>query len=209
MASKAKNRYYAYLIPGGARAVVEGWTACEKAVSGVPGARYKGFTSNAEASSWLKAGATYESRPAKALRVREKLVPGIYFDAGTGRGDGVEISVTDEKGVDLLHKVLPKTKINKHGKHLVSGDVTNNYGELLACLHAMEVATQLGVKRIFGDSKLVVEYWSKGAFKEKELPAKTVSLIEKVIEARKQFENIGGIVGRVSGDDNPADLGFH
>jgi ribonuclease HI len=204
--SKVKNRYFAYFVPGGAQGVVEGWNACERVTSGVSGARYKGFASHGDALTWLKAGAAYEARPP---RQKAKLHTGIYFDAGTGRGDGVEISVTDETGKNLLHQSLPKAKVNKHGKHLVPGAVTNNYGELLACLHAIAVATKMEVTRIFGDSKLVVEYWSKGIFKEKDLPKKTVSLIHKVVKARRAFEKIGGSVGRVSGDDNPADLGFH
>ena len=41
-----------------------------------------------------------------AAKPRPTLEPGIYFDAGTGRGAGVEISVTDEQGKNLLHKAL-------------------------------------------------------------------------------------------------------
>ena len=201
-----KTKYYAYVIPSGGRGIVDGWAACEKKESGVSGARDKGFTSREEAEAWLRAGAAYEIRPP---RVRAKLKKGIYFDAGTGRGDGVEISVTDEKGEDLLREAMPKGKINRFGKHLVPGGVTNNYGELLACKYAIRIAKKHKMNRIFGDSKLVLAHWSRGVFKEKNLPKKTVVLIREVAVLRSAFEKSGGKFSHISGADNPADLGFH
>ena len=41
------------------------------------------------------------------------------------------------------------------------------------------------------------------------LPLETVELIKKVKQAREEFEKNGGIIEYVSGDYNPADLGFH
>jgi ribonuclease HI len=138
------------------------------------------------------------------------LETGIYFDAGTGRGNGVEISVTDERGTDLLGYVLAKKLINRHGKHKVRGRaVTNNYGELLACKYALQLALKRGAKKIFGDSRLVVDFWSLGIVKRKELPERTVRLADEVVKLRREFEVNGGVVIHISGDDNPADLGFH
>jgi len=145
----------------------------------------------------------------RGLRVIKSL-PGVYFDAGTGRGNGVEISVTDEKGKNLLHKVVAEKKLNAFGKHLVArGSATNNYGELLALKYALQIAKKERQKKIFGDSKLVIEYWSRWRIKKRELSAETVSLAEEVAELRAAFEVQGGVVQRISGDHNPADLGFH
>lgn len=210
MAAK-KNQYYAYLVPAGAKTVsgvAVSWPACEKIVSGRPGARYKGFVSRADAEAWLAQGAAYAAKPPAP-----KLLPGVYFDAGTGRGDGVEISVTDEHGKNLLHKAVPKSALNRFGKHNVrtqsGGDATNNYGELLALRYALGIASTAGVKKVFGDSKLVIEYWSRWKIKRKDLPAETVALADEVSRAREAFEAAGGTVARISGDHNPADLGFH
>jgi ribonuclease HI len=220
-----KKKYYAYLVPSfGARVsgssasksasvstsksgIADDWNACEKLVSGKVGARFKGFEKRSDAEAWLADGAMYESKLAKP---RPKLEPGIYFDAGTGRGDGVEISVTDEHGKNLLHKAISRGELNKFGKHLV-GDAaaTNNYGELLALHYALEIAHKERVKRIFGDSKLVIDYWSKWHIKRKELPQETVALADEVSRAREIFEKTGGTMRRISGDYNPADLGFH
>ena len=79
----------------------------------------------------------------------------------------------------------------------------------MACEYALKLSIKKGIKKIFGDSKLVIEYWSRGFIKRKDLPVATVKLADKVAKLRKKFESQGGEGGRVSGDDNPADLGFH
>ena len=201
---KSKKKYYAYVLSSGKSGIVGDWNSCEKKVSGEKGAKYKGFETKEEASKWLFLGAKYEIKELKEFET------GIYFDAGTGRGDGVEISVTNEKGKDLLHKAVSKDKINDFGKHLIkNNDATNNYGELLAFYYALLIAEKENIKNIFGDSRLVIDYWSKWKAKKNELKKETVDLIYKVAKLREEFEKNGGIVKRISGDHNPADLGFH
>lgn len=195
-----EKKYYAYILPSGQSAVVTTWAECESAVRGQKGARYKSFKTKGEAEEWLSGGALYG--------IKKELPEGIYFDAGTGRGEGVEISVTDKEGADLLSSAMPKGLINNHGKHLLPGGKTNNYGELLACFYAVKIAEKKKFKNIFGDSALVIDYWSKG-FIKKEVGAETVELAKKVALMRREFEASGGKIERVSGDDNPADLGFH
>lgn len=194
-----KRKYYAY-IANGLSGVAESWDECKEIVSGVAGAKFKSFESFKEAELWLDAGADYK---VKHIGLKE----GIYFDAGTGAGQGVEASVTDEKGNNLLDKILPKASINERGKQLLNG-ATNNFGELLACKYALEIALKLGVKEIFGDSKLIIDYWSKGYIK-KDLPEETIDLAMEVKKLRYKFEKEGGKVEHVSGGRNPADLGFH
>jgi viroplasmin and RNaseH domain-containing protein len=203
-----KQKYYAYFVPQtGACGVTEDWSKCEAKVKGKTGARFKAFDSKSDAEAWLLGGAVYEP---KAMKPIPKLKPGIYFDAGTGRGAGVEVSVTDEKGKNLLHKALSKKDLNRFGKHRVQDDAaTNNYGELLALRYALTIAKKLKVKKIFGDSKLVIDYWSKWHMKRKALPEETVELAGKVARMREAFEKRGGAVARITGDYNPADLGFH
>ena len=198
------KKQYAYSVPSiGAQGVTDSWEECKAIVLGKRDARYKGFKTRQEAEAWLNAGARYE------VKVKKENMPGIYFDAGTGRGKGVEISVTDESGTDLLAKIVDKEFINEHGKHLLSADKTNNYGELLACKHAIELALREGVKNVFGDSKIIIDYWSRGRIKVEGIAPETRVLAFEVKKLRDAFEAQGGSVHRVSGDDNPADLGFH
>ncbi len=196
-----KKKFYAYLAKGKS-GIIDDWSACDKIVSGVPNAKFKGFETREEAERWLGAGANYNIKHIAAEN-------GIYFDAGTGRGSGVEISITDEKGNNLLDKVLPKTHINHYGKHWVFKDVTNNFGELLACKYALQIALKEGIKKIFGDSKLIIKFWSKGYIKEKVISAETVNLAKEVKRLRNEFEKKGGEIKYISGLSNPADLGFH
>lgn len=183
--------------------MVEGWERCEKIVSGKSGARYRGFPNREAAETWLKSGAEYQRRaPAK-------LEKGIYFDSGTGRGKGVEVSVTDETGKDLLKSVSPRLKLNRYGKLPLGTRPTNNYGELLAAKYALELAFKKKARRIFGDSRLVIDYWSRSLVKKKKVPGKTVQLAKEVARLRKRFESGGGEVLRIDGADNPADIGFH
>lgn len=197
----AKKKYYAYSV-GKEKGIVDNWADCEKIVSGVPGAKFKGFVIQEQAEEWLGAGADYNIKYIG-------LEKGIYFDAGTGSGDGVEISVTDEKGNSLLFKVLPEKEINDRGFYLIPEKITNNFGELLACKYALEIATKEDIMKIFGDSKLVIEYWSKGFLKRDIVSPDTVNLADDVKKLRKRFERKGGQMFLISGSNNPADLGFH
>ncbi|KKP32949.1 MAG: hypothetical protein A2312_00760 [Candidatus Staskawiczbacteria bacterium RIFOXYB2_FULL_32_9] len=196
-----KNKFYAYLV-NGKSGVTDNWPDCQKLVSGKLGAKFKGFVKKEEAELWLSLGAKYEI---KRLSVKD----GIYFDAGTGAGNGVEISVTDKNGKSLLSKVLPKEKINNRGFCLLEKGITNNFGELLACKYALEIAIKDNIKNIFGDSKLVIDFWSKGYIKKDNLPKETIELSNEVKKLRYQFEANGGAIELISGAGNPADLGFH
>lgn len=208
----SKNNYYAYFIESDNNSgITESWKVCESVIKG-KNARYKGFKTIQEAKDWLTSGAKYTYNPStvkapKAV-LNTKLQEGIYFDAGTGRGIGVEVRVTDEKGNNLLHHVAPKDYINSFGNYLAPKGSTNNYGELFGCYAALKIAIDNNIKNIFGDSKLVIDYWSKGHIKSN-LPAATIKLAEMVKELRTVFEKNGGRITHVSGDINPADLGFH
>lgn len=196
-----RKKFYAYIVPRtDARGVTDAWAECERHVKGEKGARFQGFKTRELANAWLIEGGHY--------RKKELAPPGVYFDAGTGRGDGVEVNVTDSGGTPLLGMVLPKAKITKYGTHGLWG-ATNNYGELLACKYALEIAEKTGVKSVYGDSKLIIDYWSKGIIKRKDVAPETVKLADQVALARRKFETAQGAVMRISGDDNPADLGFH
>lgn len=197
-----KSRYYAYYVPStGKSGVTDNWQECEKLVSGKQNARYKSFKTKKEAEKWLKTGADYS--------FKKEVEAGIYFDAGTGRGKGVEVSVTNEKGENLLQKILPKKNLNKFGKYVLTNGLTNNYGELLALKFALKIAVKPKIKKIFGDSRIVINYWSKGFVKIENVSQETLELIDEVGVLREKFEKNGGAVIYVSGEDNPADLGFH
>lgn len=202
----AKKKYYAYfLVDSNESGILETWQECEKLVKGTK-SRYKSFTSYNEAEKWIKSGAEYELKE-KSTPLLEKNA--LYFDAGTGRGIGVEVRVTDYKGVSLLPRILSKEKVSEHQNYILKEGRTNNYGELVGMYIALKYALKKEIKIVCGDSKLVLEYWSKGIFNKDKLENETIELIGKVAELRKEFEQNGGRAEHISGDFNPADLGFH
>lgn len=212
-----KKKFYAYFLENeNINGICEVWDECKSIVHGKK-ARYKSFSSLEEAQDWLNQGAKYEKRLSNELfkekiekeKLKSLLSEGIYFDSGTGRGIGVEVRVTNLSGQSLLHESSLKFKINEFGNLHLGHDKTNNYGELVGLFLALDIAMQRGEKHIFGDSNLVIFFWSKGMYHKENLNEKTNVLIEQVIRKRKEFEKIGGKIEYVSGDINPADLGFH
>jgi ribonuclease HI len=87
----------------------------------------------------------------------------------------------------------------------------NNYAELLSFLFALRISKEnINVKEIKSDSELVIKYWSNPNHntkipKDKE---KHKYILESK-ELRKIFEKRGGIITKISGNDNLADLGYH
>lgn len=216
----SKKKFYAYyLLNESEKGIVENWSECQKIVKG-KSSRYKSFSSLYEAKEWLENGAEYEkNKSSKKNKKKSKdefleLImkldkEAIYFDAGTGRGQGVEVRITDYDGSSLLNKIINESKINEFGNYFLSKDRTNNFGELVGMYAALQYAQKYSVKKICGDSKLVIDYWSNGYYNEKNLDKDTIELINKVKKLREEYEKDGGVIELVSGDFNPADLGFH
>jgi len=202
---KKLDKFYAcYFTHSKTGVITNDWEECKILTKG-GNTRYKSFKSKREAQSWLDSGGIYETKQ----MLQDKLPNGIYFDAGTGRGIGTEVRVTDKYGKSILDKFVPKDKINEFGNYLTKEGSTNNFGELLGCYIALNIALKEGVKNIYGDSKLVIEYWSNGRIKSENVTEDTVKLAKKVVKLRKEFEKLGGKISHVSGDINPSDLGFH
>ena len=136
----AKNKIYAFFLEKEFKSgITSSWEECKNLVQGQK-ARYKGFPTKSDAEKWLAEGAKYEKKEPVSL------APGIYFDAGTGRGIGVEVKVTNEIGESLLQLVVPKDKINPFGNYTAKSGSTNNFGELLGCYIALKAAEKTAVK---------------------------------------------------------------
>lgn len=201
-----KTVYYAYHIKATGKAgTTTNWSECQAQIKG-QNALYKKFDTNEEALTWLKSP-SYEPKEKKKQIEKIKLKPGVYFDAGTGRGIGVEVKVTDKDGNNLMSDIVPPELINEYGNYNPDGK-TNNYGELMGLYIALKYAIKHNIKNIYGDSKLVIDYWSLGRYKSN-LPDETKILIQKVTTLRTEFTKHNGTVEHISGDINPADLGFH
>ena len=208
--SKNKKFYAYFIIDTNENGILENWSDCQRKVSGKK-ARYKSFKTFLEAEKWLNSGANYEKKEKADLTelYSELDQNAIYFDAGTGRGNGVEVRLTDFNGNSLLYKIMNEKNINEFGNYDVADTRTNNFGELVGIYTAFVYAKKYGTKVICGDSSLIIEYWSKGRYNSSNLENDTIELIKKVTLMRNEFEKKGGTVKKISGDVNPADLGFH
>jgi ribonuclease HI len=207
------RKVYAYRTET-SEGVVDSWAACSGAVEGHK-ARYRSFPDAASARRWLADGARYEDRVALgAAAVASLPDDAVYFDSGTGPGHGAEVRITDRAGASLLHlagDLPPGSTATAAGNLILGRSRTNNYGELLACLLALRVAEHTGTKAVLGDSRLVLDYWSKdrvSAAKRASDPALS-ELAREAAQARRAFERAGGRLAHVSGSVNPADLGYH
>ena len=208
--SKNKKFYAYFIIDTNENGILENWSDCQRKVSGKK-ARYKSFKTFLEAEKWLNSGANYKKKEKADLTelYSELDQNAIYFDAGTGRGSGVEVRLTDFNGNSLLYKIMNGKNINEFGNYYVADTRTNNFGELVGIYIAFVYAKKYDTKMICGDSSLIIEYWSKGRYNSSNLENDTIELIKKVTLMRNEFEKKGGTVKKISGDVNPADLGFH
>lgn len=210
---KGPRKYYAYRTSKD-EGVVTSWVECEARVQG-KNARYRSFPDRASALKWLDEGAPYADKKAEKAEALAALPEdAIFFDSGTGPGRGVELRVTDHQGAPMVHLAEPlpeDTALTKEGNLLLGFEKTNNFGELLACHLALRVAETQGVTDVFGDSRLVLDYWSKGhvSTEKRRTDPAMASLARKVSKQRKEFEGRGGRLHYVSGSINPADLGYH
>ncbi|MBR0087755.1 MAG: RNase H1/viroplasmin domain-containing protein [Lachnospiraceae bacterium] len=95
----------------------------------------------------------------------------------------------------------------------VSGEMPGTSGgpaEMIPKRAAMQEKTPGEVSlfpKIFGDSELILRWWSKGHVRLDD--EKTQQLAREVMLLRNEFEAAGGRIEKISGDINPADLGFH
>jgi ribonuclease HI len=208
--AKPKNSFYAYCVEG-RTGIVRSWAECEAKVHGTA-ARYKGFASFSGAKAWLASGARYEDKAAAKAKEREGLPEGgVFVDAGTGAGLGVEVKVTDREGVSLLHHGVAEGRLTPRGTTLLAPGRTNNYGELVALLLGIRIARKSGVLRVYSDSALVLDFWSRGhvTAKKRQEDPELFALAQKTSAERLDFERAGGRCLKISGGINPADLGYH
>lgn len=202
--TKTNSKFYAcFYVENKSYKIFDNWAQCKKEIENNQ-CRYKSFKTYEEAKNWLEDGAIYQT---KAL-IEKTLIDGIYFDAGTGRGIGVEAKVSFKNGVSILKEYFPNDNINKFGNLSLGFEKTNNFGELKALDMALDIALKENILNIFGDSTLIINYWSKGIIKS-DINSETIELSKIVSHKRKEFEKIGGTISHISGDINPADLGFH
>ena len=91
----------------------------------------------------------------------------------------MEVRVVLKDGTPVLDKYLPKEKINDFGNYLLPKEqqiISENWRDVF-CL---EIAMKENILNIYGDSSLVIDYWSKGFIKKNNVSENTYNLAMKV-----------------------------
>lgn len=148
----------------------------------------------------------------------------MYVDGCCNNTIGSCASVVDGRGFDLIgphldflshFKFLDTFPMKHHRDRIVCEvkftDVASkqhNGAELIAMCIGLVIGIYYKYEIIFSDSQLMVNSWSLKESTTIKDPYKA-KIQRYCIELRKIFERRGGKILKISGDDNPADLGFH
>lgn len=89
----------------------------------------------------------------------------------------------------------------------------NNGAELMAMVAGLRIAVgDPSISIIYSDSQLIETYWSRGQVNAKtraKMDPRKLKFIEECADLRRKFEARGGRIIKISGSQNPADLGYH
>ena len=190
--AKKKPKFYV-VWEGHARGVFKTWQQCQQQINGFSGAKYKSFSSLAEAEKayaegpeayWGKSNGTKKAKVKTPKLTLEELktmgvdMLAIAVDAackgvpGPTEYQGVEI----ESGVNLFHQgPFP--------------DGTNNIGEFLAIVHAlalMQSCNQLD-RTIYSDSRIAIGWIKQGKCKTKATKTKGNARLFQLIRRAEKW----------------------
>lgn len=170
-----------------------------------------------------------EKEDPRRLNNCAQITPIIYTDGAHNKVTGDEAwgSVVNKKEQDLIKDynhlfpdMITKSEDLPVGTRTVIvakfNDVASqqiNGAELLALVAGLRLAifSKGEVKIVRCDSKLMTEYWSRNlkADSRAKMDPRKAKYVDELIRLRKEFEKMGGVIEKISGDDNLSDLGFH
>jgi ribonuclease HI len=154
----------------------------------------------------------------------------LYSDGGMNKTTGDEAwgSVVQQDGKDMigvypellkdmnLKEVFLPRDIDKRtiatAKFNDVATQQHNGAELLALVVALRIAKESeSIICIKCDSATIISWSQKGpqSVTKAKMDKNKLMYIEEAIKLRKEFEKRGGVIEKISGDDNKADLGYH
>lgn len=155
----AKKKKYYVVWEGNTPGVYDSWADCQLQIKGYPNARYKSFSSKAEAAAaytgnftdYIQSGSPSAPKKPKVLDPEEAkniIWDSIAVDAACSGNPGV----MEYQGVD--------TQTSDQLFHQKFNLGTNNIGEFLALVHGLAVLQQqdLPLKPIYTDSKIAMNW---------------------------------------------------
>ncbi len=215
--------------------IYDTWAECKVQTDKFPGASFKKFETKNEAEDFLIQDDAKKISPTKKCKVDAvtNLIPvgnvestDIFTDGGQNAQTGKEEAwgcVTNAQGkciigsylnlcadMNIEEKLLPVGKRWCIRAKFENVEQQNNGAELLALITGLRIAlTTHTCFRIHTDSNLLLLYWSKGIYNQMYLDPKKMAYILELSDLRKQFEAQGGVIVKISANNNVADLGYH
>jgi ribonuclease HI len=168
--------------------VYASWDAAKKQIHGVPGARYKSFSSRADAEAALlddPAAHIGKSAPAKrtpkqtSTSLHQPITPSWSVDGACN----METGVMEYRGVDTA----TGEELFRKGPY---DDASNNIGEFLALVHALSLLHRRGLTiPVYSDSRTAISWVTKRHAKTTVArTARNAELFELVARAERWLE---------------------
>lgn len=171
----AKKNFYAAVFKDGAHRIYSNWPDCQRATSGVPDIKFKGFGTREEANAWIAsarpgeaslsaevaAGSGSEvgsetaadSHPSGAILI---YVDGSYIHSRSKRAGWAWLAVRDGKVIGQESGVTDRDALSR-----------NIDGELEAAIRAMEWVHHHGHRAVIHHDYSGIAMWASGAWKVK------------------------------------------
>jgi len=229
------TKFYA-VKAGRCPGIYTSWSECRAQVDAFPENCFKSFATKTEAEAYMKGEQPREaevidapiqqsstsSEPEPEPEAQPSPNQTIYVDGGQNKLTQKVAwgHVVDENGrdllcshLDLLEDMTLQTAPISGGTLVIVADFAgvnqqNNGAELMAMVAGLRIALETGASQLCSDSDLLVTYWSRGHCNDLG-DSRKVALIKECASLRRKFEKAGGKIVKISGDRNPADLGFH
>lgn len=178
----AKKQKFYVVWEGHKPGVYESWAECQLQVKGYPNARFKAFSTKAEAQKALNSNfanhigkgnpAKPATRPAGSKKTRDEIIwDSISVDAACSGNPGI----MEYQGVDT------RTKAPIFHKKFELG--TNNIGEFLAIVHALALFKQQGKQTpVYTDSKTAMGWVKRKKANTKLVRNARTKLLYELIE---------------------------
>ena len=182
-----KKKYYV-VWQGNQPGVYDSWTACQLQIKGYPNAKYKSFSSRAEAEAALTQG--YSSFLQKKDGTKKATRPRVSSANIIKDSIAVDAACSGNPGVMEYQGVHTHTGEQFFHKKFRLG--TNNIGEFLALVHALAWLKQQGKHDmpIYSDSAIAIKWVAQKKCKTKLKHAPSTEQLHQVIgRAEKWLQN--------------------
>lgn len=194
----AKKNFYAAVFKDGAHRIYSNWPDCQRATTGVPDIKFKGFATREEATAWVAMARSGGSAPLSVKTAASAdeaaggyppgtvliYVDGSYIHSRSKRAGWAWVAVRDGTVIGQESGVTDKDALSR-----------NIDGELEAAVRAMEWAHHHGHKAVIHHDYAGIAMWASGAWKVK--AEVSMDYVDRIREIKRAvtFKKVAGHSG--------------